>query len=95
MDYFNSALLELRRLRPDAFLGGFEDPIPMLSINDDLTAVTFPVDEQFFTPVVFFITGMAELRDDEFTVDGRAVTVMQQFTAKVTGGDVLRWQRSI
>lgn len=97
--YFNSALIELRRLRPDAFLALYdvvpgEVDIPAYNTGQDLTAEAFPVDLQFFTPVVFFITGMAELRDDEFTVDGRAVTVMQQFEAKLTGGDISRRMRA-
>ena len=79
--YLNNALLEMRRIRPDAFRAYIGESTPSYTTTDLSSA--FPVSEIFFTQCVFYVTGMAELRDDEFTVDGRAVTLMTQFSAKL------------
>jgi len=82
LSYLNNALLETRRLRPDLFRAYIGQPVPSYADGDDLS-VAFPIDEMFFPQVVFYITGSAELRDDEFTVDARAATLLNQFAAKM------------
>jgi hypothetical protein len=68
----NMWVAELRRSRPDAFIGTFTQPMPVLdSLDGDLP---FPV--QFYTPTVHYVAGTAELRDDSFAVDGRANTLI-------------------
>jgi len=79
--YLNDALLEMRRSRPDLFFNFIGEDTPSFEPGDELEP--FPVSTLFFTPTVFYVAGRAELRDDEFTVDARAVTLMQQFTAKL------------
>lgn len=79
--YLNNALLETRRVRPDLFRAYLGTDTPEFAPGDEGEA--FPIDAMYFTPVVLYIAGTAELRDDEFTVDARAVTLMQQFAAKL------------
>lgn len=79
--YLNNALLEARRIRPDLFRAYIGQAIPSYT-SADLSA-DFPIDEMFFPQFVFYVTGSAELRDDEFTVDARAATLMNQFVAKM------------
>lgn len=79
--YLNTALIEAKKIRPDLFLDYIDLPTPSFSAGDEAQA--FPVDEMAFAPCVFYVTGFAELRDDEFTVDNRAVTLMQQFHQKL------------
>lgn len=79
--YLNTALLEMRRVRPDIFRSYIGQVTPSFQEGDE--AEPFPVSELFFSPVVFYVTGFAELRDDEFTVDARAITLMNQFVAKL------------
>lgn len=79
--YLNDALLEMRRARPDLFFDFIGLDTPEFASGDEL--LDFPVSTLFFTPTVFYVAGRAELRDDEFTVDARAVTLMQQFTTKL------------
>lgn len=79
--YLNNALLEMRRVRPDLFYAYIGADTPEFVPGDE--AELFPISAMYFTPVVFYVAGTAELRDDEFTVDARAVTLMQQFTAKL------------
>lgn len=43
----------------------------------------FNIPMQFYSPLVGFIVANAELVDDEFTTDGRAALLMQQFRTQV------------
>lgn len=86
MGFLNTALRELYRYRPDAFIGNFVqgvlsyNPVPTYDVTDLGTDTSFPADDRvFFNPVVFFVAGRAELSDDEFSDQGRAMTLMQSF----------------
>lgn len=87
--YLNNGLYELKRVRPDAWLSKTGKDLPTYSNTTQDLAQPFPVSMIFFHPMVMLIAGMAELRDDEFTMDSRAGVLLQQFTAnltKVSGG---------
>lgn len=88
VSYLNTALREVYRYRPDAFIGNFQSGLlsqivlPTYSEADlGLNPATqFPIDDRlFFNAVVFFVTGRTELADDEFTDEGRAMTLLQAF----------------
>lgn len=92
ISYLNTALRELYRLRPDAFIGNFTQGV--LSINTMNTyeeadlgltpATPLPVDDRLFgSPLAYYIAGRAELADDEFADDGRAMTLLQAFRAQL------------
>lgn len=81
VNYLNNAILEIRRVRPDAFYGAYDDPTPQFTTST-LTS-NFPLDEQFFFPTAHFIAGSAALRDDEHTVDARAIGLLNSFTSKL------------
>lgn len=55
-----------------------DDPQPeeleTVAVTDD-----FILPMQFYAPLVYWVAGSAELVDDEFTVDGRAATLLAQF----------------
>lgn len=80
----NRALQELNRLRPDAFydtFDGLDTVVPTYTTGT--VNSTFPVPMLFWAPVLYFVVGSIQLKDDEFVADGRAVTLMKQFEAKV------------
>ena len=79
--YLNDALLDARRIRPDLFYGMYDQDVPSFTESD--LAEEFPIDGMYFTAVVFYMCGTAELRDDEFTQDGRAVSLLQQFSTRL------------
>lgn len=94
LDKINTAFLEIYRLRPDAYVGNFNQGI--LSVNSPLTFVLadlglvpptqWPLDIRlFFSPVVFYVVGMLDLTDDEFADDNRAMTVLQAFRNQLIG----------
>lgn len=68
------AVREAKRIRPDLFLGSFANPI------DDLTSSNpFPMPDEYAPTVANFAVSRAEFRDDEFTVDGRAVALLKLY----------------
>lgn len=82
LGYMNDAVLEARSIRPDLFVGAYD-----LEITDVVeTTAPFPLPDQFFPAVCFYVAGRAELRDDEFAVDGRAMTLLSTFGKKLIAG---------
>lgn len=84
LNILNRALQELGRIRPDAFWSTFvTDDIVVPEVTTLTLSTTFPVPMQFYLPVVSFIVAWAEVLDDEFTQDGRAAMLLQQFKTQV------------
>jgi hypothetical protein len=84
LSYMVDAIDQARSVRPDLFLGKYADPIPPvvpLALTDP-----FPLPGQLFNGACYFIAGNAELRDDEFAVDGRAMTLKESYTKKLVSG---------
>lgn len=94
MAKFNTALRELYRYRPDSLIGNFTQGVfsrnPMLTyvVAQDLNQIpptSFPVDELYFSPVTFYVAGMLDLSDDEFSNDNRAMTLLTSFRSMLIG----------
>jgi len=86
LNILNRALQELGRIRPDAFWTTFSvDDIVIPEITSLDLSTTYPLPMQFYLPVVSFIVAWAEVLDDEFTQDGRAGMLLQQFKTQVMG----------
>jgi hypothetical protein len=79
---FNTAITMVVDKRPDA-MTVLRSGVPTYT-SDDL-ASPFPLPITFFNPVVFFVVGYAELRNDEFTDDSRAATFMGRFERDLVG----------
>lgn len=86
--YLNDAVLEAKRIRPDLFLGQYLSNPPQVTLADnaDYSAVAFPLPDSCFTACIDYCAGRCELRDDEFAVDGRAMTFVNSFAMKLMGG---------
>jgi len=84
--YLNTAMPEARRKRPDLFVTYWGGDSPSFTVADITAATDFPLDEMYYMPFVYFVVGMAELRDDEFAVDNRAVSLLNAFTGKLITG---------
>jgi len=84
LNILNRALQELGRIRPDAFWTTFStDDIVVPEVTTLDLSTTFPLPMQFYLPVVSFLVAWAEVLDDEFTQDGRAGMLLQQFKMQV------------
>lgn len=83
----NGAFGEIERLRPDAILGCCDsEEVPKYETADAVdTSKDFPLENQFFMPVVFYIVGVTELADDEFTDEGRAQALINLFRQSLVG----------
>lgn len=90
LEHLNRGLQEVGRIRPDAFWDTFDtddivvarvvetdsdpDDDAELGIDDD-----FPLPMQFYSAFVYFVVASAEIVDDEFADDGRAMQLLTQF----------------
>jgi hypothetical protein len=94
LNILNRGLQDLGRIRPDAFYSLYDantlnipiitdtDPAPE---GDTLWTADFGIEMQFYPPLVSYVVGVAELFDDEFTLDGRAMALLNQFRMSVIG----------
>lgn len=86
LNILNRALQSIARIRPDAYWDTFSgSDIVVPEITSITLTDNFPLPMQFYAPVVNFIVAWAEVLDDEFTQDGRAGLLMQQFKMEVMG----------
>ena len=81
----NSAVAQTKSIRPDAFILG--EALPEFTTADlGLgTPTDFPLPEIFYQSFVYYLAGNAELRDDEFAVDNRAMTLLSVYRRNLTG----------
>jgi len=80
-DAVNDALLEVRRVRPDLFISA------SFSVTDvdfaDMANVQIPIEDFYFQTLVYLTSGYQMLRDDEFSMDSRAVNLLNKGTAQL------------
>lgn len=83
LDALNEGLLQVRAKRPDAFLRyGLRRELPVYALPDDAETV-FPVEDQFYSPLLFYVVGRSELTEDTFSNDSRAATLLTKFTSQL------------
>ncbi len=79
----NQGMGDLFRIRPDLFLeSGFVIP----TFNSDHLDVAIGVEEQYISPLIFYVVGLTQARDDEQTQDARAGLFLQTFQKQVQTG---------
>ena len=88
----NQALQEIARLRPDAFDTLYSDAtvnsggaLNVPEITEGTLNGTVGLDMMFYLPLVYFVAASSELKDDEFTNDGRVSVLMAQFRTMLVG----------
>lgn len=73
----NDFFVELRRLRPDAFV-----PFSQNKTTPEVTPLTFsdpwPVADQFYKAAVYHVVGNVELQDDEHVLSERAAMMLNR-----------------
>lgn len=94
LNQLNRALQELGRIRPDAFYDLYDGNtlnVPVVketgasAANEVDWDTELQVDMMFWSPLVAFVVGSQELTDDEFTLEGRAMVLLQSFRNSVIG----------
>lgn len=76
-EILNEGVIEMRRVRPDLFIGKLASDVALVAQLGD----TLPFPQQFYGPVKNYVVGRAEMRDDEFTNDKRAQTLYGAYFA--------------
>jgi hypothetical protein len=77
LNALTNAFPEAKKLRPDLFLTTALQTFTTV----DTTAVTF--DPMYRMALVYYMVGMAQLRDDEEVQDQRAAAFLSMFAAKL------------
>lgn len=86
--HINRGLQEIGRIRPDAMFSLFSAnalnvPVVIASGspagNEVLISAEFQLDMQFFPPLVSYVVGMIEIKEDEYSEDSRAVALITAF----------------
>jgi hypothetical protein len=72
----NQGLSDLFRIRPDLFLS-LDFQIPSFKVDELDKPVG--VEPQYISPLVFYVVGLTQARDDEQTQDARAGVFLQTF----------------
>jgi hypothetical protein len=81
----NGAFSETRAKRPDLFIPwGLRADLPVYSAETDMNIV-FPLDTSVYTPFLYYVCGRCELREDTFSNDARAVTLLNKFVSQLLG----------
>lgn len=78
--FAQQALVDARRIRPDLFLANLTGAFPTYTADQ-----TVPIPDEYFVPLVDYVVSRAELREDEFAMDGRASGLFQKFKAGLLG----------
>jgi len=74
LNYARDAVVAAFRVRPDLRIG-----VDWLRDDTDFPSVL----EDYWAPSVEYVTAAAELRDDQFSQDGRAAALLQKFRASL------------
>jgi hypothetical protein len=77
----NLGLLDLRRVRPDYYIGMYDTPTYQAVSLDE----TYPLNEQSFPAIVKYATGWVETADDEYVENSRAALLLAQFNIDTEG----------
>ena len=81
----SDCLLEIRRLRPELVEDYFTTSLPEFTCTAEVITANQPIliDEQFRVAMVYYVCGMAQLRDEENTQDSRATIFLNKFVAQM------------
>ena len=82
--YLNNAFQEVKRLRPDLLLSQ-NFAIPTVTEADITAGTSFPISDMYFAATVEYVAGFAEMSNDEFALDGRAIALLNRFGQKLMG----------
>ena len=93
LNVLNRGLQDLGKLRPDAFYSFFLNNslnVPEVVLTGAVAGEVnwddpFGIELQFYSPLVTYVTAVAEIVDDEYTVDGRAGLLLNQFRLSTIG----------
>ena len=79
----NGFMTEVRTKRPDLLLPfGIRQPLPRYAAAVDMTT-PFPLDLSVYDAFIYYLVGRAEIREDTWANDGRAVTLLNKAVSQL------------
>ena len=79
LTYANDVVRECKRIRPDFFLGSYSSVLSTFVLGD-----TVPIPIEYHQFLKDFIIGRAEMVDDEYANESRAVALLIRFKNGMT-----------
>jgi len=79
LTYANDVVRECKRIRPDFFLGSYSTVLGTFALTD-----TVPIPIEYHQFLKDFIIGRAEMVDDEYANESRAVALLIRFKNGMT-----------
>lgn len=79
MSFCNDGIQEIFRIRPDFRLGNYKAADVTYVATD-----TIPIPLKFQNLLNFYVVFRAEMRDDEYSAEGRAAAMRQLFKSELT-----------
>lgn len=80
MRILNQGLAEAWRIRPDLFVSS-----PGSNFEERIAGDNTTLPAEYANALIDYIVGRAELRDDEFAADGRAMALLNSFRTRLLG----------
>ncbi len=80
--YVTDGVRRMRAIRPDLFIGSLTQEVSAYTAGTD----PLLVPDRYIEPLALYAAGRAEIRDDEFAVDGRAMALLGTLTATLVQG---------
>ena len=77
----NFALFNVQKLRPDLFFGSYPIAASSYTLSDAL-----PIPDIYAPAITAYVSGWAELRDDEYTEDSRAALLLAALKPSLQDG---------
>jgi len=74
LDHLNDLLRLARRQRPDLWIGQYTTPLAALTLTG-----TFPLSPQYEDIFVLALVAYCDLREEEYSQDGRTSSLMSHF----------------
>lgn len=84
VESLNEGIQESRRLRPDMWTGRSRGAV-LPSYDAALPSTSVQFDEQYRMALVYYMTGQAQLTDQEDNQDQRAMAFLAKFNNTLTG----------
>lgn len=79
----NQGVMEMFRIRPDLFLE-VDYVVPTFSVGG--LDVDIGIEAQYVPPLIYYVVGLVQVRDDEQTQDTRAATFLKVFQQAIVSG---------
>lgn len=76
----NQGMIDLYRMRPDIFMD-LKFVIPVYNVSSPDAVIG--IEMQYISPLIFYVVGLVQARDDEQTQDSRASAFLQTFKGAV------------